>query len=138
MNRALFIIFGVAAILIIKSVFVKPSSNVHISNVQGVPCLGGTYQAVMASRGGKVEQVVLTDSSRNITFSLAPAGQSYQVTYAVLGFGGESSLREVPVPSNVCVLDPERGVQKVTYSGSLADLETKIRKKESLSITVGY
>ena len=136
MKRVVFVILAVIAGIIVSQ-FKKLSSNADISNVQGVSCLGGTYQAVMASRGGRVEQIVLSESSRNITFSVAPAGTGYSVSYASRGFGGESNLREESVPSGVYVLDPERGLKSVTYSGSLADLGTKIRNKESLSISVG-
>lgn len=137
MKRVIFVILAVIAGIIVSQ-FKKPGSNVDISNVQGVSCLGGTYQAVMASRGGKVAQIVLSESSRNMTFGLKPAGTQYQVTYASRGFGGESNLHEETVAPGVYVLDPERGLKSVTYSGSLADLGTKIRNRESLSISVRY
>ena len=76
MKRILFIVVGVIACVFV-STLKKPGSNVNISNVQGVSCLGGTYPAVMASRGGRVEQIVLSDSSKNFTFALTRAASGY-------------------------------------------------------------
>ena len=136
MRRVIFIILAVIAGIIVSQLK-KSGSRVDISNVQGVSCLGGTYHAVMASRGGRVEQIELSESSGNITFSVAPAGTGYSVTYASRGSGGERNLHEESVPSGVYVLDPDHGLKSVTYSDSLAELGEKIRNRESLSISVG-